>query len=115
MRSRTMTTTVDNSIAAKDAHIAPRPMRAPRGATLHCKGWLQEAAYRMLQNNLDPAVAERPDELIVYGGRGKAARNWPALLKILEILRELEHDETLLVQSGKPVGVFRTHADAPRV
>jgi urocanate hydratase len=90
-------------------------MRAPRGATLNCKGWLQEAAYRMLQNNLDPEVAERPDELVVYGGRGRAARSWPALLKILEMLRTLEDDETLLVQSGKPVGVFRTHADAPRV
>ncbi|HMA33748.1 MAG TPA: urocanate hydratase [Chloroflexia bacterium] len=90
-------------------------MRAPRGTTLSCKGWLQEAAYRMLQNNLDPEVAERPDELIVYGGRGRAARSWPALMKILEILRTLEHDETLLVQSGKPVGVLRTHADAPRV
>jgi urocanate hydratase len=100
---------------AMDAQVAPRPMRAPRGATLTCKGWQQEAAYRMLQNNLDPEVAERPDELIVYGGRGRAARSWPALLKILEILRTLEGDETLLVQSGKPVGVFRTHADAPRV
>jgi urocanate hydratase len=112
-----MATTLDPTtpLAAQDTPVAPRPMRAPRGTTLHCKGWLQEAAYRMLQNNLDPAVAERPDELIVYGGRGKAARNWPALLKILEILRELEDDETLLVQSGKPVGVFRTHADAPRV
>src|SRR5919112_604312 len=111
-----MTTTLDAAnAAAQDTPVAPRPMQAPRGTTLHCKGWLQEAAYRMLQNNLDPEVAERPDELVVYGGRGKAARNWPALLKILEILRGLEHDETLLVQSGKPVGVFRTHADAPRV
>jgi urocanate hydratase len=100
---------------AQDTQVAPRPMRAPRGATLNCKGWLQEAAYRMLQNNLDPEVAERPDELVVYGGRGRAARSWPALLKILEMLRTLEDDETLLVQSGKPVGVFRTHADAPRV
>ncbi|MDQ2805977.1 MAG: urocanate hydratase [Chloroflexota bacterium] len=90
-------------------------MRAPRGATLTCKGWPQEAAYRMLQNNLDPEVAERPDDLVVYGGRGRAARSWPALLKILEMLRELEGDETLLVQSGKPVGVFRTTPDAPRV
>jgi urocanate hydratase len=100
---------------AQDTQVAPRPMRAPRGATLNCKGWLQEAAYRMLQNNLDPEVAERPDELVVYGGRGRAARSWPALLKILEMLRTLEDDETLLIQSGKPVGVFRTHADAPRV
>ncbi len=102
-------------VPAQDAQVAPRPMRAPRGTTLNCKGWLQEAAYRMLQNNLDPEVAERPDELVVYGGRGRAARSWPALLKILEMLRTLEDDETLLVQSGKPVGVFRTHADAPRV
>src|SRR5438270_3843994 len=92
-----------------------RTVRAPRGAKLNCKGWHQEAALRCLMNNLDPEVAERPDELIVYGGRGRAARGWPALLKILEILRTLEVDETLLVQSGKPVGVFRTHADAPRV
>lgn len=112
-----MTSTIDPqaTVMAKDAQVAARPMRAPHGATLNCKGWLQEAAYRMLQNNLDPEVAERPDELIVYGGRGRAARSWPALLKILEILRGLEDDETLLVQSGKPVGVFRTHADAPRV
>jgi len=108
-------TTIGDQIMAQDAQVAPRPMRAPRGTTLSCKGWLQEAAYRMLQNNLDPEVAERPDELIVYGGRGRAARSWPALMKILEILRTLEHDETLLVQSGKPVGVLRTHADAPRV
>jgi urocanate hydratase len=112
-----MTSTVGrtNAVPAQDAEVAPRPMRAPRGATLNCKGWLQEAAYRMLQNNLDPEVAERPDELVVYGGRGRAARSWPALLKILEMLRTLEDDETLLIQSGKPVGVFRTHADAPRV
>src|ERR1700710_316235 len=90
-------------------------IRAPRGTTLSCKGWLQEAALRMLMNNLDPEVAERPQDLIVYGGKGKAARNWPSLIKIMECLRELENDETLLVQSGKPVGVFKTHADAPRV
>ncbi len=92
-----------------------RPMRAPRGTTLHCKGWVQEAAYRMLQNNLDPEVAERPDDLVVYGGSGKAARSWEALDVILRELRELEDDETLLVQSGKAVGRFRTHPDAPRV
>ena len=108
-----MTTTEQRM--AQDTPVAPRPMRAPRGTTLTCKGWPQEAAYRMLQNNLDPEVAERPDELVVYGGRGRAARSWPALLKILEMLRELEGDETLLVQSGKPVGVFRTTPDAPRV
>ena len=92
-----------------------REIRAPRGTKLHCKGWLQEAAYRMLQNNLDPEVAYDPDNLIVYGGRGRAARNWEAFDAILASLRELEDDETLLVQSGKPVAVFRTHADAPRV
>ncbi len=90
-------------------------IRAPHGTELSCKGWLQEAALRMLMNNLDPEVAERPEELVVYGGNGKAARNWPSLLKIIECLRELENDETLLVQSGKPVGVFRTTPDAPRV
>src|SRR5690348_17941804 len=88
-------------VPAQDAQVAPRPMRAPRGATLNCKGWLQEAAYRMLQNNLDPEVAERPDELVVYGGRGRAARSWPALLKILEMLRTLEDDETLLIQRSE--------------
>jgi urocanate hydratase len=92
-----------------------RIIRAPTGSRLHCKGWLQEAAYRMLQNNLDPDVAGDPDNLIVYGGRGRAARNWEAFDAILASLRELEDDETLLVQSGKPVAVFRTHADAPRV
>ncbi|MGH2536049.1 MAG: urocanate hydratase, partial [Candidatus Promineifilaceae bacterium] len=92
-----------------------RTVRAPRGTKLHCKGWLQEAAYRMLQNNLDPEVAGDPDNLIVYGGRGRAARNWEAFDAILESLRRLEDDETLLVQSGKPVAVFKSHADAPRV
>jgi urocanate hydratase len=94
---------------------SPRTIRAPRGTAISCKGWLQEAALRMLMNNLDPEVAEKPDELIVYGGRGRAARNWPAFDAIVQALRALENDETLLVQSGKPVGVFRTHADAPRV
>lgn len=93
----------------------PRLVRAPRGTQLNCKSWLTEAAYRMLQNNLDPEVAERPDDLIVYGGRGQAARNWEALDAILATLRELEDDETLLVQSGKPVAVFKSHPDAPRV
>jgi urocanate hydratase len=95
--------------------MADHPIRAPRGTTLSCKGWQQEAALRMLMNNLDPEVAERPEELIVYGGNGKAARNWPAYEAIVRCLRELEHDETLLIQSGKPVAVFRTHPDAPRV
>jgi urocanate hydratase len=90
-------------------------VRAPHGTTLHCKNWLTEAAYRMLQNNLDPEVAEDPDALVVYGGIGKAARNWECFDAILESLRNLNEDETLLVQSGKPVGVFRSHADAPRV
>lgn len=92
-----------------------RIVRAPTGTKLHCKGWLQEAAYRMLQNNLDPEVAGDPEHLIVYGGRGRAARNWEAFDAILRSLETLEDDETLLVQSGKPVAVFRTHADAPRV
>jgi urocanate hydratase len=90
-------------------------VRAPRGMALSCKGWAQEAALRMLMNNLDPEVAERPEELVVYGGRGKAARSWEAYERIVAALRALEGDETLLVQSGKPVGVFRTHAGAPRV
>src|SRR5256714_6503259 len=92
-----------------------RVIRAPRGAQLSCKGWQQEAALRMLMNNLDPDVAERPDELIVYGGSGKAARNWECYDAIIRELRSLENDETLLVQSGKPVGVLKSHADAPRV
>lgn len=92
-----------------------RVIQAPTGTKLHCKGWLQEAAYRMIQNNLDPMVAENPMELVVYGGIGKAARNWESFDKILAALRELENDETLLVQSGKPVGILKTHEDAPRV
>src|ERR1043165_1540029 len=90
-------------------------VRAPRGATLHCKGWIQEAAYRMLHNNLDPDVAERPDDLVVYGGTGKAARSWEAFDVIARELATLGDDETLLVQSGKAVARFRTHAEAPRV
>jgi urocanate hydratase len=93
----------------------PRPVRAPRGTQLSCRNWLIEAAYRMLQNNLDPEVAENPDALVVYGGIGKAARNWDCFEAILDSLKKLEPDESLLVQSGKPVGVFKTHADAPRV
>ena len=96
-------------------HSGPRAVRAPRGATLSCKGWQQEAALRMLMNNLDPEVAERPDDLVVYGGSGKAARNWDCFDAIVRSLRSLEDDETLLVQSGKPVGIFRTHPNAPRV
>src|SRR5918997_3948700 len=90
-------------------------IRAPRGAKLSCKGWHQEAALRMLMNNLDPDVAEDPDKLIVYGGTGRAARSWEAFEAIVRALRELENDETLLVQSGKPVGVLRTGRHAPRV
>src|SRR5215510_11963193 len=92
-----------------------RVIRAPRGLSLSCKSWLTEAPLRMLMNNLDPDVAEHPEELVVYGGIGRAARDWVAYDKIVETLRRLEDDETLLVQSGKPVGVFKTHADAPRV
>ena len=92
-----------------------RPVSAPRGPVLSCANWQIEAAYRMLQNNLDPAVAENPDELVVYGGIGKAARNWPSFDAILDSLRKLQADETLLIQSGKPVGIFRTHEGAPRV
>ena len=92
-----------------------REVRAPRGLELSCKGWLQEAALRMISNNLDPEVAEKPDDLVVYGGTGKAARNWDAFEAIVRSLKELDADETLLVQSGKPVGIFKTHADAPRV
>ncbi len=93
----------------------PRTVRAPRGVTLTCKNWLIEAPYRMIQNNLDPEVAERPQDLVVYGGRGQAARDWESFDAILESLKNLEEDETLLVQSGKPVVVFKTHKDAPRV
>src|SRR5258707_9644650 len=92
-----------------------RIVRAPRGTELSCKGWLQEAALRMLMNNLDPEVAEDPDHLIVYGGRGRAARSWEAFDALVSALRDLENDETLLVQSGKPVVVFKSHPDAPRV
>src|SRR5438105_4133922 len=95
--------------------MTSRNIRAPRGATLNCKGWHQEAALRCLMNNLDREVAEKPDELIVYGGAGKAARNWESFDAIVRSLQDLENDETLLVQSGKPVGIFRTHEHAPRV
>jgi len=95
--------------------IGTRTIRAPRGATISCKGWPQEAALRMLMNNLDPDVAERPDDLVVYGGSGKAARNWESFDAIVSSLRHLDADETLIVQSGKPVAVFRTHTGAPRV
>ena len=101
-------------IADADRAVAP-VVRGPRGTTRSCRGWQQEAAMRMLMNNLDPEVAEKPDELIIYGGRGKAARNWDCYHAIVKSLKTLSADETLLVQSGKPVGIFRTHDYAPRV
>ena len=107
------TATADD-VSASAEHL-PRTVRAPRGAEISCLGWQQEAALRMLMNNLDPEVAERPDELVVYGGSGKAARNWECFDAIVATLRRLRNDETLLVQSGKPVAVFRSHEDAPRV
>ena len=103
------------TIEAAATRHGPRTVRAPRGAERSCKGWAQEAALRMLMNNLDPEVAERPQDLVVYGGTGRAARSWAAFDAIVRELRRLENDETLLVQSGKPVGVFRTHEWAPRV
>src|SRR4030095_16696363 len=93
----------------------PTKYKTPTGNKISCKGWIQEAALRMLLNNLNPDVAEKPEELIVYGGRGKAARNFEALDKIIRSLKILENDETLLIQSGKPVGILKTHTDAPRV
>jgi urocanate hydratase len=105
-----------HSSVENDLRFDPtRTIRAPRGSTLTCKNWLIEAAYRMIQNNLDPDVAEDPHRLVVYGGSGRAARNWPCYDAILESLKALEEDESLLIQSGKAVGVFKTHADAPRV
>jgi len=103
------------TMTALAASRPAEPIRAPRGSALSCKGWPQEAALRMLMNNLDPDVAERWEDLVVYGGSGKAARSWEAYHRIVASLRSLEGDETLLVQSGKPVGIFRTHPDAPRV
>ena len=100
---------------AKAANEPVLNIRAPRGSRISAKGWAQEAALRMLMNNLDPQVAEKPAELIVYGGTGKAARNWEAYRAIVASLKKLESDETLIVQSGKPVAVFKTHAEAPRV
>ena len=100
---------------ASGTRAGPRPVRSPRGAQISCANWLIEAAYRMIQNNLDPEVAENPDALVVYGGIGKAARNWESFEAILAALRRLKADESLLIQSGKPVGIFRTHEDAPRV
>ena len=104
-----------SATSADPRHDPTRVIRAPRGTELTCKNWLIEAAYRMIQNNLDPEVAERPQDLVVYGGIGRAARNWECFDQILASLKDLNDDETLLVQSGKPVGVFKTHANAPRV
>jgi urocanate hydratase len=103
------------SVTETPTSAGPRTVRAPRGVELSCRGWQQEAALRMLMNNLDPEVAERPEELVVYGGSGRAARSWEAFEALVSTLRRLGDDETMLVQSGKPVAVFRTHADAPRV
>src|ERR1700722_18861556 len=103
-----------SKLATEDA-AGYHPQRAPRGSTISCKGWPPEAALRMLMDNLDPEVAQQPEDSLVYGGRGKAARNWNAFHAIVNSLRSLENDETLLVQSGKPVGIFRTHTYAPRV
>ncbi len=107
---------LDTNVLANDPRYdATRVIRAPRGSEKVCKSWVAEAAYRMLQNNLDPEVAENPQHLVVYGGIGRAARDWACFDKILDVLKNLEDDQTLLIQSGKPVGVFQTHADAPRV
>src|SRR5436853_4760668 len=105
-----MTTTTAPASTAR-----PRTVRAPRGTEISCRGWQQEAALRMLMNNLDPEVAERPEQLIVYGGIGKAARNWECYDALVATLKRLGNDETMLVASGKPVGVFKTHENAPRV
>ncbi|HEY6577585.1 MAG TPA: urocanate hydratase, partial [Mycobacterium sp.] len=109
------TTTGTTGTTGTTAVSGPRPVRAPRGTEISCKGWQQEAVLRMLMNNLDPEVAEHPDDLVVYGGTGRAARSWPAFDALVRTLRGLEADETMLVQSGKPVGVFRTNVWAPRV
>src|SRR5271167_2611237 len=108
-----MSATISGTVA--DGALSRVPFRAARGLEISCKGWQQEAALRMLLNNLDPEVAEKPEDLVVYGGTGKAARNWDCFHAIVKSLRALENDETLLVQSGKPVAVFRTHEYAPRV
>ncbi len=110
-----MPDTNNTASATTTKGAGPRIVHAPRGTTLSCKGWQQEAAMRMLMNNLDPDVAERPNDLVVYGGSGRAARSWAAYDAIVRSLQQLENNETLLVQSGKPVGIFRTHPDAPRV
>src|SRR5579863_2497482 len=110
-----MSATISGAVGETAGELSRGPFRAARGTTLSCKGWQQEAALRMLMNNLDPEVAENPADLVVYGGTGKAARNWECFHAIVRTLKELENDETLLVQSGKPIAVFRTHEYAPRV
>ncbi|HJV84340.1 MAG TPA: urocanate hydratase [Noviherbaspirillum sp.] len=115
MNTMTESTNLANDLDKDPRWDASRVIRAPRGSDKVCKSWLTEAAYRMIQNNLDPEVAENPKHLVVYGGIGRAARNWECFDKILETLKELNDDESLLIQSGKPVGVFKTHPDAPRV
>jgi len=104
---------IDKDSAGTTPEPGPHIVRAPRGNTLSCKSWQQEAAMRMIMSNLDPDVAERPNDLVVYGGSGRAARSWAAFDAIVHSLQSLENDETLLVQSGKPVGIFRTHTNAP--
>src|SRR6202051_1022424 len=104
-----------STVKIAETELSKGPFRAARGTEISCRGWQQEAALRMLMNNLDPEVAEKPEELVVYGGTGKAARNWECFHAIVKSLRGLANDETLLVQSGKPVGIFRTHEYAPRV
>src|SRR5207245_8035942 len=108
-----MSATIPGTVA--ETRLSKGPCRAPRGTQISCKGWQQEAALRMLLNNLDPEVAEKPEELVVHGGTGKAARNWECFHAIVRSLKELGNDETLLVQSGKPVGIFKTHEYSPRV
>src|SRR5690606_10207785 len=113
--SATSASAVDRPAPSRRSKAGPRPVRAPRGSDRSCRTWQAEAALRMLMNNLDPEVGEDPDRLVVYGGRGQAARDWDCFDAIVRELRALAPDETLLVQSGKPVGVVRTHEDAPRV
>ncbi|HUH86471.1 MAG TPA: urocanate hydratase, partial [Pusillimonas sp.] len=110
-----MTTSTSKRLSDDPRFDASRSIRAPRGNTLNCKNWIAEAAFRMIQNNLDAEVAENPQHLVVYGGIGRAARNWECFDQILAELKQLNEDESLLIQSGKPVGVFKTHPDAPRV
>src|SRR6201986_1615367 len=110
-----MSAIVSGTVGEAAGELSRGPFRAARGTAISCKGWQQEAALRMLMNNLDPEVAEHPEDLVVYGGTGRAARSWEAFDAIVRTLRRLEADETMLVQSGKPVGVFRTHEWAPRV